>query len=93
MAFELPQTVLRKIRELYKANPLQMSSTEQHIGERIEICSTCNWCWYRRAKKKPERCPHCHSRAWDRPLIAALLEAHKVTNVDTPTSPQERTKK
>ena len=85
MAFELAQPVLRKLRELYKSNPLQMSDTEKHIGDRIEICSGCNYCWYRRAKKRPERCPNCHSRAWDRPLIAALVEAHKATHVDAPT--------
>jgi predicted Zn-ribbon and HTH transcriptional regulator len=87
MAFELPQAVLRKLRNLYKSNPLQLSPTEQRIGERIEICSNCDYCWYRRSKKKPERCPKCHSRAWDRPLIAALVDAHRATHVDAPTSP------
>jgi predicted Zn-ribbon and HTH transcriptional regulator len=87
MAFELPQAVLRKLRELYKSNPLQLSDTEKHIGERIEICSACNYCWYRRAKKRPERCPNCHSRAWDRPLVAALVDAHRATHPNEPFTP------
>ena len=95
MAFELPQTVLRKLRELLKANPLQLSDTERRIGDRIEICSACNYCWYRRAKKRPERCPNCHSRAWDRPLIAALVEAHNATHPEHASadnaSPQQPT--
>ena len=86
MAFEPPTEVLRKLRNLYKSNPLQLSDTEKRIGERIEICSNCDYCWYRRARKKPERCPRCHTRAWDRPLVAALVEAHKATHVDASTS-------
>jgi uncharacterized paraquat-inducible protein A len=89
MAYELPTPVLRKLRDLYKANPLQLSATEQHIGQRIEVCSQCNNCWFRRINKKPERCPACHTRAWDRPLIAALLEAHRATHPAEPDQAQK----
>lgn len=57
------------------------------MAGRIEICTPCDWVWYRRSKKKPQRCPHCHSRAWDRPYIKALLDADKATQPDQPTQP------
>jgi uncharacterized paraquat-inducible protein A len=80
MAFELPPTVLLKLRNLFRSNPLQLTATESAIAQRIETCSACEYVWYRRLKKRPQRCPKCHSRAWDRPLIAALLEAHIATH-------------
>lgn len=96
MAFDLPKPVLEKLRNLFNANPLQLSDTEQSIAKRVEICAICHYVWYRRAGKKPRRCAGCHSRLWDRPLISALVEAHKAThpldpekppNVDASTSP------
>jgi predicted Zn-ribbon and HTH transcriptional regulator len=76
LAFELPDSVLRKLKNLSASNPLQLSETEQRLAQRIEVCSACNAVWFRRAKRKPDRCPRCHSRAWDRPLVAALVEAY-----------------
>jgi hypothetical protein len=87
MAFELPPTVLRKLRNAFMSNPLTLTATESDIAKRVEICSACDWVWYRRLKKKPQRCPHCHSRAWDRPYIRALVDAHDATHVDASTSP------
>jgi predicted Zn-ribbon and HTH transcriptional regulator len=87
MAFELPEAVLRKLLNIFRSNPLQLTETEQNIAKRVEICSACNAVWFRRAKKKPERCPRCHKRAWDRPFIAALEEAHRATHPNEPETP------
>jgi predicted Zn-ribbon and HTH transcriptional regulator len=87
LAYELPDSVLRKLKNLFASNPLQLSETEQRMAGRIEVCSACNRVWFRRAKRKPDRCPQCHSRSWDRPLVAALMEAHKAVQPDPPTHP------
>ena len=84
LAFELPDTVLRKLKNLFASNPLQLSETEQRLAARVEVCSACNCVWFRRAKRKPDRCPRCHSRSWDRPLVAALVEAHKTAPAPAP---------
>jgi hypothetical protein len=87
MAFDLPKPVLEKLRNLFNANPLQLSDTEQSIAKRVEICAICHYVWYRRAGKKPVRCAGCHSRLWDRPLISALVEAHTATHPPPDLSP------
>jgi len=87
LAFDLPKPVLEKLRNLFNANPLQLSDTEQSIAKRVEICAICHYVWYRRAGKKPARCAGCHSRLWDRPLISALVEAHTATHPTTSTTP------
>lgn len=88
MSYELPNSVLRKLKNLFASNPLQLSETEQNMARRIEVCSNCDAVWFRRAKRKPARCPKCHSRSWDRPLVAALVEAYKTTTDHPSTNPQ-----
>jgi hypothetical protein len=71
--FDVPKSILRKMLNVYHSHPEQLSTHEQAICERIVICSLCDNVWVRRAKKVPDRCPACHRRAWDRPLLEALM--------------------
>ena len=72
-----PQTVLQQLLKLLNADKDRLSTSERSFTERICFCVACNWYWVRRFRVLPARCPHCHSRSWDRPLLAALLNAER----------------
>lgn len=73
--FDVPKTVLRKLLNVFHTKPEQLTDSEQSICNRIVLCSLCDNVWVRRRKKLPDRCPSCHRRAWNRPLMEALLAA------------------
>lgn len=90
--FDVPKTILRKILNVYHTAPQQLTQSEHGICERIVLCSLCDNIWVRRRKKLPDRCPNCHRRAWNRPLLEALLAARPTitpnkSQVDASTSP------
>jgi hypothetical protein len=73
--FQIPQPILAQVLKLRTTAPERLSQHETEIANRICWCSLCGWLWVRNPTKLPERCPHCHKRAWDRPLLTALLAA------------------
>jgi len=73
--YDLPQPILLQLLTTLKTAPERLSASETEIAKRICICSVCTRLWVRRKAKLPDRCPGCHRRDWDRPLIAALLRA------------------
>jgi hypothetical protein len=77
--FDVPKTVLRKLLNLYHTKPEQLTDSEQSICDRIVLCTLCDNVWVRRRKKLPDRCPLCHRRAWNRPLMEALIAATPTT--------------
>lgn len=89
--FDVPKTILRKILNVYHTHPQQLTESEQSICSRIVLCSLCDNIWVRRHKKLPDRCPSCHRRAWNRPLLEALIasnpNAAKVRSQPQPAPP------
>lgn len=49
------------------------------IAKRIMHCTQCDYLWVRKRKAIPDRCPKCHKRSWDRPLLSALMLAGNTT--------------
>ena len=84
--FDLPQDVLNKVLATYKQAPERLTPGEIEIAKRIEVCTECQAVWVRRIKNRPIRCPRCFSRAWDRPLINALVAGAKATTPATPNA-------
>ena len=41
-------------------------------------CLRCDYQWYPKSPKEPQRCPNCNSPYWNRPRIKAAPEAAKV---------------
>jgi len=72
---QLPQPVLYQLLTLYQTTKERLSTSEQALATRICHCTLCAWMWVRRKSLVPLRCPHCHKRGWDRPLLTALLAA------------------
>jgi hypothetical protein len=85
--FAIPQPILAQVLKLKTTAPERLSQHEKEIADRICWCSLCNWLWVRNPHKLPDRCPHCHKRAWDRPLLTALIAASKTGQMPvlTPT--------
>lgn len=67
------QHILSKLLTARNTKPESLTATELGIANRIELCTLCTYLWVNRKRKKPQRCPNCHKRAWDRPLINLLL--------------------
>lgn len=95
--FQLTQAVLKQLLSTKNTSPDRLSASERAIVDRICLCTTCEQLWIRRKQKLPERCPYCHSRAWDRPFISALIMREDPTKKTTPTKdpnpPKEATNK
>lgn len=77
--FDMPKSILRKLLTVYHTQPAQLTESESSIAGRIVVCSLCDNLWLRRRKKLPDRCPKCHRRAWNRPLLEAMLAATPTT--------------
>jgi predicted Zn-ribbon and HTH transcriptional regulator len=88
--FSIPQDVLRQLLSVKNTTPERLSAHETEIASRICHCTLCHWLWIRRKKTVPDRCPNCHARAWDRPLLTAMLSAAKPTTHNH--NSQEQTK-
>jgi predicted Zn-ribbon and HTH transcriptional regulator len=88
--FYVTQDVLAQVLSIKSTTPERLSTHELAIANRICHCTVCNWLWVRRKSTFPERCPSCHSRAWDRPLISAMMAAAK--NIPEQERRQERNK-
>jgi hypothetical protein len=73
--FAFPQTVLRQLLSAKNNAPERLSHQETAIADRICHCVLCDMMWIRRKNTVPDRCPKCHKRAWDRPLLSAMLAA------------------
>lgn len=71
--FDLPKSVLKQLLTLRNTAPERLSQQELELVERIVHCTLCDNFWVRRKQKLPERCPLCHKRGWDRPLITAMV--------------------
>lgn len=71
--FDAPKDVLRKLLSFKNTTPERLSVSEMAIANRIEHCTLCDNFWVRRKNKIPDRCPCCHKRGWDRPLLHAML--------------------
>ena len=87
--FDLPQPVLEKLLIAFKTAPERLSASEAEISKRICRCTCCGAYWVRRKSRTPDRCPKCHRRDWDRPLIAAMMG----TTVPTPAHTHESSEK
>ena len=88
--FSLAQTVLAQLVTARNTAPERLSESEMTLAKRICHCVKCGSFWVRMKYKLPERCPHCHSREWDRPFLTALINAEANT---TPTQPPSTEKK
>lgn len=75
--FDLPKPILKQLLSVKNTHPERLSHSELTIADRIVHCALCDNFWVRRKQKIPERCPACHRRDWDRPLITAMLLAQK----------------
>jgi predicted Zn-ribbon and HTH transcriptional regulator len=84
--FAFPQTVLRQLLSAKLNTPERLSHQEREITDRICHCVLCDMLWIRRKTNIPDRCPKCHKRAWDRPLLSAMLAAA----VNTQNAPGEK---
>lgn len=71
--FDLPKSILKQLLTLKNTAPERLSAQEMELVERIVHCTLCDNFWVRRKQKLPERCPSCHKRGWDRPLITAMV--------------------
>lgn len=80
--FDLPKDVLSKLLTYRNSSPERLSASEMTIAMRIVHCTLCDNFWVRRKNKLPDRCPNCHRRSWDRPLLQAMLDKASPT---TPT--------
>lgn len=96
--FSITQTVLSQLLAINNTTPERLSTHEAAIAQRICHCALCNNLWIHRVTKIPDRCPACHQRAWDRPLLTAMILADKTTSTrhpsqvpipDPPTSAQK----
>jgi hypothetical protein len=72
MTLTYSQTVLRKLLTLYLTHKEQLTVHEQAIAERICTCTLCETLWVRRKRRIPNRCPHCHRTAWNRPILEQI---------------------
>ena len=72
MKLTYSQTVLRKLLTLYITHKEQLTVHEQEIADRICTCTLCETLWVRRKRRIPNRCPHCHRTAWNRPLLESI---------------------
>ena len=77
--FSIPQDVLKQLLSTKNTTPERLSNQEIEIAARIMHCTLCGELWVRRKKSVPERCPKCHHRGWDRPLLTAMLTAQQPT--------------
>ena len=71
--FSLSQVVLRQVLSLKNTTPERLSAQETQIAERICHCVICDALWVRNPKRIPDRCPKCHKRGWDRPMLSAMV--------------------
>lgn len=78
--FDLPKPLLKQLLTLKNASPERLSNSELEIAARIRHCVQCDNYWVRRKTREPERCPACHARNWDRPLITAMLAAEELSH-------------
>jgi len=85
--FDLPKPILYQLLSAYNTRKDTLTLSEQQLAERIALCSLCKYIWVRRKKALPDRCPSCHHRGWDRPLINAML-GHPGTVTDSMPIPQ-----
>jgi hypothetical protein len=89
--FDLPKPLLKQLLTFKNTAPERLSNSELEIAGRICHCTRCDNYWVRRKHKQPDRCPACHARDWDRPLIAAMLAAdgasHPAAQKSTPNPP------
>ena len=80
---QLPQPVLSQLLRLYCEAKERLSGSEQGLAARICSCTLCHFYWVRRKSQVPLRCPSCHKRGWDRPMLTALLAANLPPQVQT----------
>lgn len=84
--FSIPQTILKQLLTTFNTSPERLTDSEAAIAKRIAYCSGCDRLWIKRKHSTPERCPGCHSRAWNRPFLSALIAADTAT---TPRPPSQ----
>lgn len=87
--YDLPQDILSKLLTHRNTTPERLSASEKEIAERIAHCTLCDNFWVRRKGKLPDRCPRCHKRGWDRPLLTAMLAAKPSTTLPPTTQRKE----
>ena len=78
--FDLPQTILNRLLTIKNLTPERLSNDEMQIAARVCHCTLCDSFWVRRLKVSPPRCPNCHKRGWDRPLLTAMMQGYPPTN-------------
>ena len=86
--FTFTQTVLQQVLSIRLTTPERLSAHETEIANRICHCTQCNNMWVRKRKGIPDRCPKCHKRNWDRPLLTAIIAAQTITTPKTGSQPQ-----
>jgi predicted Zn-ribbon and HTH transcriptional regulator len=72
--FDLPKPILAQLLSAFNTRKDTLSSDEQMLASRICFCTLCDYIWVRRLKREPDRCPSCHRRGWNMPLVNAMLE-------------------
>ena len=77
--FSFTQDVLTQLLSIKNTSPERLSEHERKICDRICHCTQCTYLWIRKFTRLPERCPNCHARDWDRPLITAMLTTAKAS--------------
>jgi len=91
--YSFPQTVLAALLAMKNTSPERLSNSEMSIASRICHCTECDYFWVRNVRKFPDRCPHCHKRDWDRPILRAMLGQQPLTTTPPhPSSPPPQEK-
>lgn len=87
--FDLPKSILKKVLTTFHTNRDALTPDEQQLALRICFCTLCEYYWVRRFKPDPERCPQCHKRGWNMPLVNAM-KASTDTILSSEVIPQKQ---
>jgi predicted Zn-ribbon and HTH transcriptional regulator len=90
--FSFAQEVLKQLLSIKNTSPERLSRHETEIAARVCHCTLCGYLWIRKFAKLPDRCPQCHARAWDRPLLTAMLTTQKPTTPQPPSQDERKAK-
>ena len=87
--FDLPKSILAQLLAAYNTRKDTLTSDEQKLAARICFCTLCQYLWVRRLSQEPDRCPNCHRRGWNMPLVNAMLNREPDTLTGHPIGRRE----
>ncbi len=84
--FDLPKSILKQLLSARNTRASTLTDDEVQLADRICVCTLCDYIWVRRLRKFPERCPACHKRGWNMPLVNQMLyrESDTITATAVP---------